>query len=69
MREWEGFEEEGAELGLWLAELDACLAHTDHLTGSTCQELQVSRARVSLAALQGTTVCVCVCGRSSSACV
>eukprot|EP00066_Takifugu_rubripes_P026663 XP_011615929.1 PREDICTED: nesprin-2-like isoform X1 [Takifugu rubripes] len=40
VREWEGFEEERAELGVWLAELDARLTDTDHLTGSTCQKLQ-----------------------------
>lgn len=32
---WDAFEAEGEELSLWLAELG-------HLTGNTCQRLQVS---------------------------
>ena len=44
MSEREEFEAEGAELGLWLADLDARLSELDHQTGnsrSKMKELQV----------------------------
>ena len=44
MSEREEFEAEGAELGLWLADLDSRLSELDHQTGnsrSKMKELQV----------------------------
>lgn len=49
--EWEEFEAEGAELALWLADMDIRLTEVDHLTGSTCEKLRQ---------LQSFQQCVCV---------
>ncbi|XP_070399774.1 nesprin-2 isoform X2 [Nothobranchius furzeri] len=38
--EWEEFEAEREELGLWLADMDACLTEIDHMTGSNCKKLR-----------------------------
>ncbi|XP_008303961.1 nesprin-2-like, partial [Stegastes partitus] len=38
--EWEEFEAQGAELALWLADMDVRLTEVDHLTGSTCDKLR-----------------------------
>lgn len=40
MSEWEEFEAEREELGLWLADLDVRLTEVDHLNGSTCEKLR-----------------------------
>ncbi|XP_054868161.1 nesprin-2 isoform X2 [Amphiprion ocellaris] len=49
--EWEEFEAQGAELALWLADMDVRLSEVDHLTGSTCEKLRQ---------LQSFQQCVCV---------
>ncbi|XP_051814186.1 nesprin-2 [Acanthochromis polyacanthus] len=38
--EWEEFEAQGAELTLWLADMDVRLTEVDHLTGSSCEKLR-----------------------------
>ncbi|XP_058490946.1 nesprin-2 isoform X2 [Solea solea] len=48
--EWEGFEAEGEELALWLANLDVRLTEVDHLNDNTCEKLR---------RLQSFQQCVC----------
>uniref|UniRef100_A0A3Q1C7D5 Uncharacterized protein n=1 Tax=Amphiprion ocellaris TaxID=80972 RepID=A0A3Q1C7D5_AMPOC len=79
--EWEEFEAQGAELALWLADMDVRLSEVDHLTGSTCEKLRqlqvcvivcnVVHCCVVLPAVCIIVVqrCVLLCSPSSSVCV